>query len=418
MLFSRSFLVFALIAGLSGVLASVPAARAAGNAGLSLSASSQAVAVGQSMIVDIVVTPNSESIDTIRAVLTFPAYLLEAEVFQFGSDFSKASPANFINNSDGVISQGGFTFTPATSNTLFGRVTFKAKGNGYAVVKVSPDSRLISAGEEKISSAGLGAVLLTVGTPAEGEAVPSLEGSAPAAAPAAPEAPEGPRVAIASSTHPSPAKWSNKDAVLFTWSVRGEFGPDHYLVGFNESPSSAPTERAELAKAGQGIAKNNVGDGVWYAHVQAVDAAGVTTPVAHYRFRIDTTAPNAIAPTLDRDQLNEGEDAVLQFGTTDDGSGISHYEVSVNDGPYEIQESPYTISDLKQGNYYVEVKAVDNAGNETFGLVAMRVYPSDVQVASTANSQSGGLWASSLLKLAVFLGIIILLARWTRRRPI
>lgn len=118
------------------------------------------------------------------------------------------------------------------------------------------------------------------------------------------------------------------------------------------------------------------------ASVEVTAAAGTVPaePATEDSVASDVTPPNPIEPYTPRLRYVEGEDALVEFGTTDDGSGIDHYELSVNEGTYFVAESPYVLSDLEEGDVFVEVKAVDRAGNERYGKTGIRVYPEGTEL--------------------------------------
>ncbi|MDD4333075.1 MAG: hypothetical protein PHT51_03090, partial [Patescibacteria group bacterium] len=147
-----------------------PMTLASGSATISLTSSKTTVATDTTFTVDVIINPNGESLDTARAVITFPAAYLEATNFTFKTLFSAKSPGNKIDNAAGIISQGGYNLGSAvTKSGVFGTITFKAKYATNAVISVGSSSRLISIGEEKINLANLGKV--TVKT--TGKALPA-----------------------------------------------------------------------------------------------------------------------------------------------------------------------------------------------------------------------------------------------------
>ncbi len=159
--------------------------QAAGQAAFSFSPTTKSVTAGESFTVTVFVSPNGEELDTARAVVNFSAAYLEATNFSLGSLFPNQSPGNSINNTAGVISQGGYTVEDAiTQSGNFGTITFKARYNGTATISVGSNSRLISVGEEKIDTASSGTATVTVSGGEEPPAVPE-----PPAEPAAPAAP-------------------------------------------------------------------------------------------------------------------------------------------------------------------------------------------------------------------------------------
>lgn len=250
------------------------AASAAGSATFSLS-SDASVSVGERFSVEVWVNPNGESLDTVRAYLTFPSDRAQVADVSLGSAFPRVSPGNGFDNDQGTVSIGAFAIgSVVRERAVLATVVFEATAAGTADIAVSADSRLIASGEEKANASG------HVGT----------------------------TVRIASGA----------DAV----------------------PSEEPTDSAEA----------------------------------------DVTPPNLIVPYTPRIRYLEGEDALVEFGTTDDGSGIDHYELSLNGGTFFTAASPYVLSDLAVGDLFIEVKAVDRAGNERYGKTGLRVYPEGTEL--------------------------------------
>lgn len=118
--------------------------------------------------------------------------------------------------------------------------------------------------------------------------------------------------------------------------------------------------------------------------VEMVAAVGTVAPEPAIEESVesDVTPPNPIEPYTPRLRYVEGEDALVEFGTTDDGSGVDHYELAINDGDFFVATSPYVLANLETGDVFVEVKAVDRAGNERYGKTGIRVYPEGTDLES------------------------------------
>lgn len=135
----------------------VASANAGGQATLSLSPTDINVSTGDTFSVSVIVTPNSESLDTVRADVSYPADKLEVVSFDLGSLFPYPAPGNTIDNTNGVMSQGAFKFgTRVTSSGTLGTITFRSLSDGEAVIRVQSTSKLINNGVEKINTSSLG----------------------------------------------------------------------------------------------------------------------------------------------------------------------------------------------------------------------------------------------------------------------
>ena len=316
--------------------------------------SASAVDVGERFTVDVTLDPRGENIDTARANVTFPPDLLRVETVTLGTLLPRQSPGNSFDNAAGTISEGGFLLGGTISSKgTFATITFLALKRGSATVSIASSSKLIVGGEEK-------------GTGAYGEATATVSDATNDALPS---------IALISLSHPDQNAWYKSNSFVADWTKPDKENVTGWLTAFDQNPTTDPAEKLSIKYLTKSVDK--VSDGTWYFHLKGVLAGGTYTETAHYRVQVDQTPPNLIAPSTPRIRYLEGESALLTFGATDETSGIDHYEVAMNDGDYEPADSPLVLKDLKQGDAFVQVKAVDRAGNATFGKTGFRVYPKD-----------------------------------------
>lgn len=326
-------------------------AGAKGAASFEPSASVSEVAIGDRFEVDILLDPQGELVDTARVVLAYPSDLIRVESVSLGSILPRPSPGNAFDNVAGTVSEGGYLVGNVVSAPgTFATVTFGAVGEGNARIAVTDGSRIISNGEE-------------VGAGAFGETTVAVRPSEPS---------EAPTILLGSLSHPSQDSWYAGDAFVANWTVPGDGQVTGWLSGFDREPTTNPTDSLPASTLTKTI--DALSDGVWYFHLKGTLADGTETRTEHARVQVDRTPPNPIDPTTPRIRYLEGEDALLTFGTTDETSGIDHYEVSFNGGEYESAPSPLVLKGLRVGDAFVQVKAVDRAGNATFGKTGFRVY--------------------------------------------
>ncbi|MEJ6952421.1 DUF7305 domain-containing protein, partial [Natronospora cellulosivora (SeqCode)] len=105
-------------------------------------------------------------------------------------------------------------------------------------------------------------------------------------------------------------------------------------------------------------------DGEHLVQLTAIDMAGNHSS-HQFNVIVDTTPPLDFEVEIDPAVWTNNTSPIISFETTDETSGISHYELSVNDGEYYEISSPYQLEDLEDGIHDIRVKAVDNAGWET-----------------------------------------------------
>lgn len=341
-----------LIVGM--LLAGQAHAQSSGASTMTLFPTSVTAKVGETFDLKIQVNPNGELLDTVRAILTFTPTILEVEDVALIGAFDRVSPGNSLENSGGILSFGGFTLQgPVTESTEFAQVTFRALAEGEGEINVSPSSRLISNGEEKINLALLGEVSVTI--------VPedvSVSGS----------------VKIESLTHPDQETWYNNPIAELVWSVEGgKAEVDEYLFALDQSSATTPTQ--SLPATVTSYTTQELTDGIWYVHIRSRLINGDLTPITHRAIRVDRIPPNPWEIDLTVDQILENESLQAFFGTTDETSGIARYELSLNGSDYASVTSPQTFQNVPPGTYVLQMRALDWAGNETYAQALFRSYP-------------------------------------------
>ncbi|MFH1253479.1 MAG: cohesin domain-containing protein [Candidatus Uhrbacteria bacterium] len=387
MKFFRASLIIVLSVLVSGAVNSTPV-FAAGAATVSLSGSNSSV-VGENFEVNIAINPNNEALDTVRINLSFPADLVQVDHFTLGDLFPRSSPGNKIDNTTGEISEGGFNLSgPVTSSGTFGTVVFKSIKAGNANIKVLNTSRLIANGEEKISVAELGERKIIISE----AAIPETEAI---------------KITVNSLSHPNQNQWYSTNDVTFSWA--SDSGVTNYGMIFDQNLTNEQVSKIDSTS----VTIKDTEDGIWYLHLQGQSADGRTNTV-NYKVMIDTAAPNKFEPVLDKEQLSEGENITLTFGTTDELSGIAKYEVAVNGGDFEEKTSPVLMEKLAAGNYFIEVRALDLAGNKIYSRAVARVYPAGVELppvitAKPATNEvvQGNLAIEYLKNKALVVGVVI-----------
>lgn len=264
-----------------------------------------------------------------------------------------------------------------TSSGVIGTITFKAKATGNATVAVRTESTVLL-------NDGLGSQARVEYGRASYAVVP--------------KAPEG--LAIYSDTHPSQETWYNNPNPVFAWEGTGS--AEGYSVVFDAKPNTVPA--TEITTTVSSASFGPVKDGLWYLHVRE-RRAGVWSAPSHYLVRIDTVPPASFDPKVSYVLAAPVavERALVSFFTTDNLSGIDHYEIGVinkdspeTQSPIFIEaESPYQLPRLGEAGARVIVRAFDKAGNSRDENISVSASPSFI---------------SSLLKhYGIFLLIVIVL---------
>lgn len=373
---------------------SVPV-QAAGQATIGFSPTSKSVEQGASFNIDIVVNSNGESIDTVRAFLSFDPSLLQVENFSLGSLYPNVSPGNIVDNQNGYLSEGGFAKNGQISTSgEFGTITFKTKQAGEANLRIVSGSRLISIGEEKISDAGYGQATINItAVEPEVEAVAeTLPEVSQIEVPTDPGATEVSYLQVMSRTHPNQRTWSNDNNLELNWGVTGEplYNVSNYLYDFDQDPDTDPTSEVDASVTQ--LSYEDVEDGVWYMHVKAEFEDGSQTKAVHFKVMVDTRAPGPVVPVLDQSVIEFGQTTYVRFGTIDQTSGIAYYEVGI-DEVFTKGNSPFPLEDLGPGKHTITVRAVDGAGNSVTGETEIEV--------------TAGIWETYRTQIIVIIAVVL-----------
>ena len=240
-----------------------------------------------------------------------------------------------------------------TESGLIMTLVFRAKGSGRAVVSIADTSQvLLNDGSGTVTDLSSNRGIYTI----------------------TPKPPEG--VAVYSETHAFSDRWYNNNSPTFSWDK------DPGVTGFSYVFDTKPTTIPENVSLGDDTVKayEKVADGLWYFHVKALKQ-GVWGGTSHYLVKIDTTQPAQFIPTIDYIGATVINRFLVSFFTSDNLSGIDHYEVGVIDksagtteSPVFVQtESPYQLPFDKVKEAHIIVRAFDRAGNIRDGSVDAKI---------------------------------------------
>jgi hypothetical protein len=169
---------------------------------------------------------------------------------------------------------------------------------------------------------------------------------------------------------PEDGAWTRQNHPVFQWTTSGDAGCglNHYELAVNEVPilESIPPESLQISLP-QGI---RLADGIQYWAVQAVDLLGNKRRSEQaFRIRVDTRPPSEPVP------LEPAPDSYCRTPTpdfrwrqsTDDGIGLSHYELvldglTIRTQLFDTLSSP--VQALSAGKHAWALRAVDLLGND------------------------------------------------------
>jgi len=334
-------------------------AKAANAATLYFSPSSGNFSVGNIFTVNVLVNTENVTINNAEATINFPSGLLEIVSFsKSGSIFSLWVEEPTFSNSAGTLSFNGGLPTPGFNGTS-GKVlsaVFRVKRAGSATVVFS--SPAIRAND------GYGTNVFRTGLQASYNLVATEEEPSPSLSPMpVPEAPILLRPAITSPTHPDSNKWYSNNNPLFKWDVPS--GVSEVTLVLSRRSNSVP-----FIDYSPPISERQLDDleeGEWYLNARFRTAAGLG-PITSFKFNIDTQSPRLFSITrLDTDDPTNPRPELL-FESSDETSGIDHYELTINDGePLNIAASDagrvFAMPLQTPGEKELKITAFDRAGN-------------------------------------------------------
>ncbi|MEU2462488.1 DNRLRE domain-containing protein [Streptomyces sp. NPDC012473] len=174
------------------------------------------------------------------------------------------------------------------------------------------------------------------------------------------------RPTITSTSHPDQSGAYNSTGFSAAWQTTGA------SAGFSYSIDGSATTVPDMVSEGtQASYSGTRSEGTWYLHVRAVDSAGAWGPASHYRFTIDTAAPDApgvSSPDFPEDGWAGDAGDTGAFKLTSADSGISSLRYRLDDGVQRVIEASGTATVVQigipdEGSHHLTVVAVDKAGN-------------------------------------------------------
>lgn len=320
---------------------------------LSMDPSTGTFVVGSTFNVPIYVNSENETINAIALEAKFPPDLLQLVSPSTGqSVITLWTQQPSYNNQTGTISiQGVIPNGITTGRGLVTTMVFRVKAPGSAYLKFIDGTKVLKhdgLGTDTLHQTN-GAVYHLILPP-----------------------PAGP--IVASPTHPDPSQIYRTNSVFLSWTPE-DTDVSQYSYVFNADAVDVPDDISEGPHAN--IVYRNMSDGRYFFHIRGFrrGAWGGTTDFAA---NIDTTPPAEFSVTiLPNTKVNQHQQMIAQWDSTDAFSGIDHYELKVialaphyegeqsqSAQPIFIEaESPYIISGLTAGKYDVIVRAYDKAGN-------------------------------------------------------
>lgn len=292
---------------------------------------------------------DTAKIDTVRVRGTFSADLLEWRGVS-ADDLPNVSPGNSVNQAAGSFTFGAFTLNGGLNRGVISVIRFRAKKEGIANVTLLGSSLMLAAGENSLTSAGSARIEIISDVPE-------------------PQEPPKPvfDIKLSSPTNPVEDRWSNSGTVSIVWRVINGAGKPVYM-DIGDDPQLNPTTQVTTSPVQFNVEGD---DGIYYVRARSTSADNKSL-IKTFRVLLDRTPPRAFAPGLEIDPASPATNWVIRYASLDSGSGISKYEIFIND--QKIAETPGTQNVLsyeksKLAGQEVRVIAYDAAGNKAEGRI-------------------------------------------------
>ncbi len=167
--------------------------------------------------------------------------------------------------------------------------------------------------------------------------------------------------------------WINDNTVKFSWIFIDSDGTQNgfqVLIDNNEGFGSINYNSGEQSSSNQywqfpmGTSYLKINEGILYWKVRTQDNNDDWGSYCNYwTLKIDTTEPESFQPTVDPDGWTTEDRPTITFSTTDETSGIDHYEIKIDSGDFTKQSSPYNLPTQDDGIHEITIRAYDLAGN-------------------------------------------------------
>lgn len=382
---------------------------------LRMSPGSADLNVGGTTTLSVVVNSEGVSVNNAEGTISFPSDLFEiVSISKAGSVFSLWIEEPAFSNSSGTISFNGGVPTPGFNGSAGRVLSFVVRAKKAGSGEFSFSSSAVRAND------GLGTDILTSRTISE----INVEAVIPKQVEVAPK----PKVevkpvvtpvnstlqapVIISSTNPDQEAWYSSTSATFNWDIPNT--ATLIQTAYNKTPDSTPTITYDSSVSQKTL--TGLLDRVFYFHLRYQDG-GKWSPVAHYKFKIDTLAPEPFTPTV---RAFEGKN-LLKLEATDASSGIDRYSVQIDEkpivivSPNELINNEYTLPILTEGQRNLTVIAYDKAGNNrnvkivftssfTIESPTITVNPSEVFVGEVATISGQTKYPQTKILVTVMLG--------------
>ncbi len=135
-----------------------------------------------------------------------------------------------------------------------------------------------------------------------------------------------------------------------------------YSIVTDNNPATVPDDTIEVTNGNYETTFDKTK--ATYIHVKAIDNVGNASEVLHFEVK-DSIAPTMPSIKEIRNEKDEFNTKLVLVQGEDYESGIARHEYRLNNDEWQEWKENLEFKSLVDGNYILEVRAVDNAGNDS-----------------------------------------------------
>lgn len=332
-------------------------------ASLNITSSASEVKTGDIVNIKVVLNSSGAAVNSAEGVLNFPSDILEViSLDKSNSIFSIWVEDPSFSNSIGTISFSGGLPSPGFigTNGKVISVVFHAKKSGTATFNISDGAVRADDGSGTSVLNGVSGAQINVSSSQNNLEKPQTIDEISQTQQTGITI----QSKISSPTHPDSNKWYNNSDPVFKWDLPA--GALAVKIQYDKNPNSDPSVVYNTPISQKQL--NGLSDGTYYFHLRIKNKNGWGA-ASHFKFNVDTTPPNDFSVKMAHAYDVNDPRPIITFNTTDGLSGISYYDIKINDKSYgqftedQAQSNPYSIPEQEPGKKLITVLAYDNAGN-------------------------------------------------------
>ncbi|GAA1369335.1 hypothetical protein GCM10009661_26690 [Catellatospora chokoriensis] len=179
---------------------------------------------------------------------------------------------------------------------------------------------------------------------------------------------------VTSTSHPVTSAWYSATTFLATVASSDTNGVAGYAVVYDQTSSTNPG--TTVTQTGTALSRTGLADGIYFAHVTAVDQAGNWSAAKHFQFKVDATKPGTPVGLISTTHplataTYPSHNVTISWSAPSDLSTVNKYAVKVDQSATTVPattDNPVTTPTFGttltgDGTWWLHVRARDTSGN-------------------------------------------------------